>query len=134
LINCTAPICAGSSKDRLSRRTCWWKTCSSRLSSTNKRLAQVTWDKKSLVPTEPLSRLILFGKERRLIHSQQGRNAQVATTDISPVARSRAETKPISSTHVGASQGTTTTQSGNANRPLGNVDGSDPFGRRNNQR
>jgi len=26
-----ALICAGSSKDRLSRRTCWWKTCSSRV-------------------------------------------------------------------------------------------------------
>jgi len=31
-------------------------------------------------------------------------------------------------------QGTTTTQSGNASRPLGIVDGSDSFGRRNNQR
>src|SRR5215831_2980018 len=62
--------------------------------------------------SEPLPRLILFGKERRLIHSQEGRNDQVAisrrsaralsraTTDISPVARSRAETKPISLTRA----------------------------------
>ena len=65
-------------------------------------------------PTEPLSRLILFGKERRLIHSQESRNNQVAisrrsaralsraTTDISPVARSRAETKSISLTRAAA--------------------------------
>ena len=31
-------------------------------------------------------------------------------------------------------QGTTTIQSGNASRPLGGVDGSDLFGRHNNQR
>ena len=41
---------------------------------------QVTWDKNHLCVSKAnrAAIIILFGKERRLIHSQEGRNDQVA--------------------------------------------------------